>query len=109
MKKRCLLIALSVLFCLNVGLLPAMANDLDLDVSLGVGDLIDDPEEPDGPLPYDLNKDGSVDVNDTLLLIRYVIGEHTADDPTPFDINGDGIADVLDAIALLKHIFDPGL
>lgn len=56
------------------------------------------------PLPNDLNENGKVDVQDTILLLRIAVGllQPTEAQKVMGDVNGDGMLDIPDAIQVLR-------
>ena len=58
-------------------------------------------------LPGDANDDGSVNVEDVITIMSYILGEY----PTPFnaeaaDLNGDGIVTITDAIQVMDILIN---
>lgn len=66
------------------------------------------PADPDDPLRFDINEDGTVDVSDAVLLARYAAQDVTAvlsDVGTSrADTDGDGLVTAADIIPILRRI-----
>ncbi|MBT7658315.1 MAG: hypothetical protein HN568_07915, partial [Phycisphaerae bacterium] len=56
--------------------------------------------EQDASVPGDLNGDGTVDVNDLLVIIA---GWGVCSGECPADLSGDGLVDVSDILLLLSY------
>ena len=57
---------------------------------------------PEEQNPYDLNKDGAVDVSDVTLLVGYILTP--SGEGTGMDLNADGVVDVSDVTLLVGYI-----
>ena len=56
-----------------------------------------------GGTPGDANGDGTVDVTDALLVLRYAMGlVNTIPGMSACDVNGDGVVDMTDALVILR-------
>ncbi|MCC8014131.1 MAG: dockerin type I domain-containing protein [Eubacterium sp.] len=88
-------------------------------VSLAVGseetedpDEPTDPTEPDEPAydeAYDINGDGSVDMDDADEILQYTLNKYAVSagfDATKADVNGDGVITALDASILAQYVLD---
>ena len=51
----------------------------------------------------DINGDGSVNIQDVILVINMVLGQSAQDSG---DVNGDGLIDILDIVLLVNIILD---
>ncbi len=58
-------------------------------------------------LPGDCNKDGSVNDQDAVYLIRHIYFPNRYPVSTPVDYNGDGVLNDQDAVYLIRHIYFP--
>lgn len=66
-------------------------------------------EHPDdsgsNPQPFDINRDGILDVLDAMTLAQYIVNEDAVSQPD-WDFDGDGLVDVTDVMALCRVISD---
>ena len=60
--------------------------------------------EPEAPVIGDINGDGTIGIDDALMLMRYAIGTEglTDEQAARADLNGDGAVDVFDALLALR-------
>lgn len=61
-------------------------------------------EDADGSLLGDVNADGTVDKNDSILLQRYFAGWPKSIDPSAADVNQDGVLTRADAMILARYL-----
>lgn len=54
-------------------------------------------------IPGDVDDNQSVDMNDAMLLLRYVAGEQVTINQSNADVNGDGKVDIQDALVMLQQ------
>ena len=54
-------------------------------------------------IPGDVNDDGTVDINDALLVLQYEAGWNVSLNTHNADVNADGVVDIADALLILQY------